>query len=539
MFIGQCCTSLNRYCNNHMQVLGMLPKKEKKQKLPKQPAVQQQQQQQQVVSMVSREKLPFKDRVSRFNSSKLNCAPPGNDLRRFGNILKTDILSAETEDADDPYAFPDAGGEEKTVTTVNATLPSSSPYHEPPLSVGSQGSHGSKSPGDAGMGVSSIARLYPELAEKLEKIKPKFDTGNKNKDKGKAKSSRTMNRLQTKIAQNRIKDKLKRNQESNSQSQSPCYNFNSSSSSAVNHYDFIDRTVPSSSRETSPRQQTHGILNSSSHKRNSLPVYIMPQSVNGLPESTTNINLQGQQGFLPQGIPHGMPLELLPGMPNSVPKLPQHFISPEMVMELDPFQIPQESIQNHIGSTSLPLSNNVAHLSTQKSVKEKIVSTMENETSKQKNIQEKEKFSTMIPSKQQPPPPVPPPPSYSQSIALGYPPSITSAPEIKVEPAPVLGAPQKEIPPPPPYDSKPVKTTESKNCTNALDGSNVIKDLVATAVTRPHKYKTESDDTVLKKKFKQDDVMNYYKDLLNQKKENHDLVGAGRIVIKFHERLNR
>lgn len=510
------------YCNNHMQVLGMLPKKEKKQKPPKQPTVQQ-------MPMLPREKLPFKDRVSRFNSSKINCAPPGNDLRRLSKVLKSDVFNAETEDVDDPYAFPDPGGEEKTKTTVNTILPSSSPYHEAPLSVGSQGSHGSKSPGDGGMGVSSIAKLYPELAEKLEKIKPKFDTGNKSKEKGKAKSSRTMNRLQTKIAQNRIKDKLKRNQESNSQSQSPCYNFNSSSSlSAVNHYNFIDRTVPSSSTETSPCQQTPGILNSISHKRNSLPVYIMPQSVNGLPESTTNFNLPGQ-GFLPQGIPHGMPLELLPGMPNSVPKLPKDFISSEMVLGLNSFPIPQEQIQNHVGSTSLPLSNTVAHLSTQNSVKNK-VSPLGGETPKQKNIQENEKFNTMIPSKQQPPP-VPPPPSYSQSVALGYPPSVTSLtsmPEIKVEPKPVFGAPQEDIPPPPPYESKPVKTIKSKNSTQTLYGSNVIKDLAEKDITRPHKFKMESDNNaVLKKKFKKDEVLDYYQDIVKRKKENHDLVGAG------------
>ncbi|XP_062565996.1 INO80 complex subunit D-like [Saccostrea cucullata] len=508
------------YCNNHMQVLGMLPKKEKKPKPPKTTV--------QHLPTVPRDKLPFKDRVSRFNSSKLNSSLPGNDLRRLSNVLKSDVFNAQTEDVDDPYAFTDPGGEEKTITTVNTLLPSSSPYHEPPLSVGSQGSHGSKSPGDGGMGVSSIAKLYPELAEKLEKIKPKFDTGSKAKEKGKAKSSRTMNRLQTKIAQNRIKDKLKRNQESNSQSQSPCYNFNSSSaSSAVNHYDFIDRTVPSNSNETSPRQQTQGILNSSSHKRNSvnsLPVYLMPHGVNSVTETAQNFSLPGQ-GFLPHGIPHGMPLELLPGMPNSVPKLPQNFISSEMVMGLSSFPIPQEPIQNHLGSTSLPLSSTVAHLSSQNSVKDNI-STLAGEALKQKNIQEKEKYSTLIPSKQQPPP-VPPPPSYSQSIASGYSPSIKTTAEIKTDTQPVLGVTHKDIPPPPPYESKPVKTNKSKTSTHALFGSNVINDLPSSAITRPHKFKMECDDAVLKKKFKKDEVVNFYKDIVKQKKEKHDLVGAG------------
>ena len=57
-------------------------------------------------------------------------------------------------------------------------------------------------------GMSSIAKLYPELAEKLERVRTKTDP----KAKTSTKSSRTMNRLQTKIAQNKIKDKLKKTQ---------------------------------------------------------------------------------------------------------------------------------------------------------------------------------------------------------------------------------------------------------------------------------------------------------------------------------------
>ena len=80
----------------------------------------------------------------------------------------------------------------------------------------------SRSPNEGTGGHSSLAKIYPELAEKLEKIKPKVETA---KVKGKVKSSRTMNSLQTKIAQNKIKDKIRRNQGSNasSQSQSPSY----------------------------------------------------------------------------------------------------------------------------------------------------------------------------------------------------------------------------------------------------------------------------------------------------------------------------
>ncbi len=58
-----------------------------------------------------------------------------------------------------------------------------------------------------------IAKLYPELAEKLERTRSKPEVKLKNDGKGKSqKHSRTMNKLQTKIAQNKIKDKWKKNE---------------------------------------------------------------------------------------------------------------------------------------------------------------------------------------------------------------------------------------------------------------------------------------------------------------------------------------
>lgn len=45
------------------------------------------------------------------------------------------------------------------------------------------------------MGVFFIVKFYLEFVEKLEKIKFKFDIGNKSKEKGKVKSFRIMNRL--------------------------------------------------------------------------------------------------------------------------------------------------------------------------------------------------------------------------------------------------------------------------------------------------------------------------------------------------------
>lgn len=55
--------------------------------------------------MVLREKLFFKDRVFRFNSSKINCVFFGNDFRRLSNVLKSDVFNVEIEDVDDSYVF--------------------------------------------------------------------------------------------------------------------------------------------------------------------------------------------------------------------------------------------------------------------------------------------------------------------------------------------------------------------------------------------------------------------------------------------------
>ena len=72
-----------------------------------------------------------------------------------------------------------------------------------------------KSPGKRPGSSTPIAQLYPELAEKLERTRSKPDVKLKGdlKNKSGQKNSRTMNRLQTKIAQNKIKDKLKKNGE--------------------------------------------------------------------------------------------------------------------------------------------------------------------------------------------------------------------------------------------------------------------------------------------------------------------------------------
>ena len=178
--------------------------------------------------------------------------------------VKNQIASIQNsvgrDDVEDIYAFPTDPGEaaEKgnRISTIitSVGLPDSSAgtvktvNYVPHKTTSESGSSGS----------SSLAKIYPELAEKLEKIKPKIET----KVKGKVKSSRTMNSLQTKIAQNKIKDKLKRNHESSasSQSQSPSSSFNSANSPGFNF------------RTSSPSGQAESPGNSVSNESKMPPV---------------------------------------------------------------------------------------------------------------------------------------------------------------------------------------------------------------------------------------------------------------------------
>ncbi|XP_053409010.1 uncharacterized protein LOC123560746 isoform X2 [Mercenaria mercenaria] len=215
------------YCNNHMQVLGMLPKKERKPKKEK-------------------ERHGSLSNQFHLGGAKSDPGLLQNKIRprlTVGGIkskLMPNKLSSGGEDMEDVYAFPTDSTEKKvkelTAVISNVTLPNVS-VSVTVSPMNTLGATVSKSPVDAGQ--SSLAKIYPELAEKLEKIKPKMET----KTKGKVKSSRTMNSLQTKIAQNKIKDKLKRNQcssNNSSQSQSPSHSYTSSpgyqiNSSSPNH----------------------------------------------------------------------------------------------------------------------------------------------------------------------------------------------------------------------------------------------------------------------------------------------------------------
>ena len=208
-----------------MQVLGMLPKKERKPKKEKE----------RPSSLSSQIHLGGAKSDPGLLQNKIR---PRLTVGGIKSKLMSNKLSSGGEDMDDVYAFPTDSTENKvkelTAVISNVTLPTVSVTVTP---VNTIGASMTKPSVDAGQ--SSLAKIYPELAEKLEKIKPKVET----KIKGKVKSSRTMNSLQTKIAQNKIKDKLKRNQcssNTSSQSQSPSHSYTSSpgyqiNSSSPNH----------------------------------------------------------------------------------------------------------------------------------------------------------------------------------------------------------------------------------------------------------------------------------------------------------------
>lgn len=206
------------YCNNHMQVLGMLPKKERKPKKEKEKAPYSA-----LVPQQTQTSHHVSDSVMLQNKVK-----PRLTIGGFKTKLVSSKQQLSTDDVDDVYAFPaDSSDKSSTVSTMitSVALPDTSSDSSKTVTYNTYTT--TKSQSDSGS--SSLAKIYPELAEKLEKIKPRVEP----KVKGKVKSSRTMNSLQTKIAQNKIKDKLKRNQGSSntsSQSQSPSHGFVSASS---------------------------------------------------------------------------------------------------------------------------------------------------------------------------------------------------------------------------------------------------------------------------------------------------------------------
>lgn len=236
-----------QYCNNHMQVLGMLPRRERKPK---------------------KEKDKGKDKVKDISKDEKDMAPvPEINKMTFGDRLKSKKLSlpkssaasilgkvsSPVEDPDDPYAFHDAAPEMDTVQTgvsssgqtntisgvsvVTTEVQVRSPHTQPlpsPVQCRPQGE---------GMGSLSKAKLYPELAEKLEKVRPSPEAKT---PKSRARSSRTINKLQTKIAQNKIKDKLRKSQESSQAEMSPSQMAASPDRSGLGSAGLLTSAVPGS-----------------------------------------------------------------------------------------------------------------------------------------------------------------------------------------------------------------------------------------------------------------------------------------------------
>ncbi|CAL1533161.1 unnamed protein product [Lymnaea stagnalis] len=182
-----------RYCNNHMQVLGMLPKKERKKK--DKPITVPEIKQPLVISGGIKAKFSL-------SSAKDNSVP----------IFKSNPTA---DDPDDPYAFPDAGPTDNKTNAGSGNIPLSSDSILGKSLQSGQGFVRSASDisNTSGLmaGGSMIAKYYPELAEKLEKMRAKPEP--KTTAKSRARSSRTMNKLQTKIAQNKINEKLRKSHE--------------------------------------------------------------------------------------------------------------------------------------------------------------------------------------------------------------------------------------------------------------------------------------------------------------------------------------
>ncbi|ELU02134.1 hypothetical protein CAPTEDRAFT_196622 [Capitella teleta] len=122
----------------------------------------------------------------------------GKSTKRLPSPLHSVQNGFSSSPKDDPYAFPDAD-----------------PLPAPPQAKTSPPITYHNNPSSRPINTISIAKLYPELAEKLERVRTKSSEQKNAKTPVKNAHSRTMSRLQTKIAQNKIKDKLKNRTYSN------------------------------------------------------------------------------------------------------------------------------------------------------------------------------------------------------------------------------------------------------------------------------------------------------------------------------------
>ncbi|CAG2246622.1 INO80D [Mytilus edulis] len=544
---GQKCTQAipkhedREYCNNHMQVLGMIPRKEKKVKKDKI-----------TENMLSDVKIPFQDRVkSRFNINKLQ-----ND-----NVLH----SNPADDPDDPYAFPDSSGDSKIITTiVQPTTPSSA--GDSPSSVYHPFA---KSPGDSCGSGSSIAKFYPELAEKLEKIRPKNDAL-KLKDKGKDKSSRTMNSLQTRIAQNRIKSKRRGTQDSSSQSQSPLHlgksplhpgSLNDIYSGFANHIDLEkpQKTPPAYNHfDGSPTEPTKSAnIPGIELKRpppsyfrqpfdrapvmasvNSPVVSIEEKVVKTPPTVSSQKSVQSINHSVQMEIPHGTPLQSLPGMSNRlpIPNMPNAF-NLDMATSLPNFAAYLHAMQNknsfltgvppqlipslNLQPGSVPfinLNSALAAGNLNQNVGEKLVTPQ--------SIPQPDIIKRPLP---------PPPPLLSPSGLTNIFPAVCGGSTTTT--SVTFTAPSQPIrPPPPPYSSAvaqalnkpPVVAVATSKTTFTKPVLNVIPSVNPSLMSaKPAKMKHVLSGEEIDKKIKTEMAKKYYNAYLKRKIYNHSLLKAG------------
>lgn len=167
------------FCNSHMQVAGMAPKKERKNKKEKEGGV---------VNM-NDGKLKFSDRVKVLLKSEGDASPENFDP------------------VDDPYTFSDAVLE----------LPD-----------------GKRLSCEAAVAKSPDATAPEPVVEPLVKLESAKSNCVLDKSKGNAvRSSKTVNRLEAKIAQNRILDKLKRSRPSGAGT--PCTRLGFDVAASVDH----------------------------------------------------------------------------------------------------------------------------------------------------------------------------------------------------------------------------------------------------------------------------------------------------------------
>lgn len=527
-----------RFCNNHMQVLGMLPRKEKKLKKDKN-----------IENIPADVKIPFQDRVkSRFNINKLQ-----NDIALHSN---------PTDDPDDPYAFPDSSGDAKIVTTVvQPTTPSSAGD-----SPSSANQVFAKSPGDSCSSGSSIAKFYPELAEKLEKIKPKNDSLKLLKDKGKDKSSRTMNSLQTRIAQNRIKSKRRGTQESSSQSQSPLHGLGKSPlyqgslndlySGFGNHIDMerpqktppaynnhfdvspsepqksanvpgieLKRPPPSYFRQ--PLDRVPGVPSVNS------PVVSMEEKLIGNPPTMSTIpSTQPVNHCVPMEIPHGTPLQSLPGISSRMPipnafslDLPPTSVLPNIAAYLSAVQAKNPYL------TGLP-----AHLLSQIQQPTVPFINLNSPTATGnlgQNVVKKPSVNASIPSananRQLPPPP----PILSPSGVTNVFPTVCGGPTTTTS-VTYTAATQQIRPPPPPYSSAVAHALNKPPITSVATSKppkpllNVMPSVAVSLMSaKPAKLKHVLSESQVNKKIRSEMAKKYYNAYLKRKIYNHSLLKAG------------